>query len=132
MKVIKYILIIGIGLVLWITAPIWMIDTTYHGSHDTSQVDKEVTQQKQERNKLLKAQDKERAELEAKFGPKDTVIPSLKKHWAATYTKADEFEWLRCERIKPGNNGWIAVCQFRLKGAMRQNSYTIKYGVVSQ
>lgn len=131
MKVLKYILFISIILALWITAPIWMLDSTYHGE-SSSQVDTLVSKQEAERNALLKAQDKKRVELESKFGQKSSVIPALKKYWAKTFTDADTFEWLRCERIIAGDDGWIAVCQYRLKGAMQQDTYTINHGNISQ
>ena len=73
---------------LWVTKPIWMPKSTYY-STDTSQVDTLVSKQESERNVLLKAQDKELAELEGKFGQKATVIPSLKKYWAKTFIDAD-------------------------------------------
>jgi len=107
-----------------------MPDSTYHGE-STSQIDSLVSQQEAERNALLKAHDKELAALEAKFGPKSSVIPSLKKYWANRFTDDDRFEWLRCERIKAGTNGWIAVCQYRLKGQLDQDTYTVKHGNVS-
>jgi len=130
MKIIKYLIFTAIALALWITAPIWMPDSTYHGE-STSQIDTLVSEQEAERNALLKAQDKEMAALEAKFGPKSSVIPSLKKYWANRFTDADGFEWLRCERIRAGANGWIAVCQYRLKGQLDQDTYTIRNGNVS-
>jgi len=130
MKVIKYILFAALVFALWVTKPIWMPKTTYSSS-DTSQVDTLVSKQEAERNALLKAQDKELAELEGKFGQKSSVIPALKKHWAKTYTDADSFEWLRCSRVRAGSNGWTAVCSYRLKGAMQQDTYTINNGNVS-
>ena len=131
MKIIKYILFAGIVVTLWVTAPIWMPTSKYQ-STEASQVDTLVSQQKAERNALLKAQDNKLEEIEGKFGKKSSVIPVLKKHWAKTFTDTDEFEWLRCERIVAGKNGWIAVCQYRLKGAMKQDTYTISHGNVSQ
>ena len=132
MKIIKYILFTAIAVTLWVTAPIWMPKPKYYHSTDTSQVDTLVSEQEAERNALLKAQDKELAELEGKFGLKSSVIPALKKHWAKTYTDADSFEWLRCSQVRAGANGWTAVCSYRLKGAMRQDTYTINNGNVSQ
>ncbi len=131
MKIIKYLIFIAIAVALWITAPLWMPDSTYH-SESSSEVDTLVSQQEAERNALLKAQDKELAALEAKFGPKSSVIPSLKKYWANSFTDTDGFEWLRCEKIIAGTDGWKTVCQFRLKGAIKQDTYTIKHGKVSQ
>ena len=132
MKVIKYLIMIGIALALWITAPIWMPDTTYHGSSEVSQTDTEVSQQKKERNALLKEQDRKLAELEAKFGTKDSVLPSLKSYWATNFSDADAFELLRCEKLTAGYDGWIAVCQFRLQGKIKQDTYTINHGKVSR
>lgn len=131
MKVIKYLFIGVIALALWITAPMWM-PTNYNSTSETSQVDTLVSQQEAERNSLLKAQDQELAKIEGKFGKKASVIPSLKKYWAKTFTDADAFEWLRCEKIIAGENGWIAVCQYRLKGQIKQDTYTIKLGNISQ
>ena len=131
MKVIKYMLFAAFILALWVTKPIWMPQTTYYSS-DTSQVDTLVSKQEAERNALLKAQDNKLAEIEGKFGQKSSVIPALKKHWAKTFTASDGFDWLRCERIIAGENGWIAVCSYRLKGHIQQDTYTINNGNVSQ
>ena len=131
MKFIKYILFAALVFALWVTAPIWMPKTKYNNS-STSEVDTLVSKQEAERNALLKAQDNELAELESKFGKKASVIPSLKKHWAKKFTDADEFEWLRCSRVRAGSNGWTAVCSYRLNGAMQQDTYTINNGNVSQ
>ena len=131
MKIIKYMLFAAFILALWVTKPIWMPETTYYSS-DTSQVDTLVSKQEAERNALLKAQDKELAELEGKFGQKSSVIPALKNHWAKTFTASDKFEWLRCSRVRAGDNGWTAVCSYRLNGAMQQDTYTINNGNVSQ
>lgn len=130
MKIIKYLIFIAIAVALWVTAPLWMPDSTYH-SESSSQVDTLVSEQEAERNALLKAQDKELAALEAKFGPKSSVIPSLKKYWTNTFTDADGFEWLRCEKIRADENGWVAVCAYRLNGKIDQDTYTVSHGNVS-
>ena len=130
MKVIKYLLFATIAMALWITAPIWMPEDNYY-STDTSQVDTLVSEQKAERNALLKAQDKKLAELEGKFGQESSVIPSVKKYWSKTYTDSDSFEWLKCSAVRAGMNGWTAVCSYRLKGAILQDTYTVNNGKVS-
>ncbi|NOR55440.1 MAG: hypothetical protein GQ531_04475 [Sulfurovum sp.] len=132
MKIFKYLIFAGIMLTLWITKPMWMPKTNYHRSADTSQVDDLVKTQKEERNALLKAQDKEIAALEKKFGPKSSVMKILKKHLREKYTEEEKFELLPCSPVREGTDGWTTVCAFRLKGSMGQDTYTINHGVVTQ
>ena len=132
MKIFKYLIFAGIMLSLWITKPIWMPKTNYHRSADTSQVDDFASTQKDDRNALLKAQDKEIAALEKKFGPKSSVMKILKKHLRESYTEEEKFELLPCSPVRASSNGWTTICAYRLQGSMQQNTYTINNGIVTQ
>lgn len=132
MKIIKYLLFTVVAIALWITAPLWFPNSTYtQRSTDVSEIDTFVTEQEAERKKLLKAQDVELANLEDKFGKKASVIPTLKKYWAQKFSKEDQFEWLRCERVTAGEEGWRAVCSYRVKGNLRHDTYIVNNGSVT-
>ena len=131
MKVIKYILFAALVFALWVTKPIWMPESTYYSS-DTSQVDTLVSEQEAERNALLKAQDKELAANEKKFGKKSFVMHVLKAHWSNIYTESDSFELSKCYNVIAGSNGWTVHCTYRLRGEITQNTFTINNGKVSQ
>jgi len=137
MKVIKYILFAAIVVTLWVTAPIWMPNSNYNHSTDTSEIDTFVSQQEVERNALLKAQDDKLAKFEAKFGRKSSVMPAVRLHWAKTYTDPDSFELIKCSYVRPRTDGWSVVCSFRIKsntdaGTIEQDTYIIKNGLVSK
>lgn len=121
MKVVKYLLFAVIAVALWVTAPIWMPKSKYQGA----------TAQDIERDQRIEDQ-KQDAELVAKFGKKSSVIPSLKKHWDNTYIDAVGFEFVKCSDISAGENGWTTSCMYRISGFMKQNTYTVNNGNVSK
>lgn len=121
MKVIKYIVFVGIAVTLWITEPIWMPKSKYYR-----------TTQEAEKKTLSKIHDQELKVLEAKFGKKSSVIPLLKKHWDNTYIDFVDFEWLKCSEIRAGKQGWTTVCTYRIQGFIRKNTYIINNGQVSK
>lgn len=131
MKIVKYLIFAAIIFTLWVSKPIWMPKTNYHRSAETTNVDEFVNTQKEERNKLLKAQDKELALLEEKFGPKSAVMPTLNKYFRQTYSSEDKFELLPCSRVIAIEEGWNTVCGYRLKGVIDQDTYTINHGKVT-
>ena len=130
MKTIKYLLIAAVIFTLWVTSPIWMPRSKYSHNTTPTEIDTFMTEQKKERNVLLKAQDKELAELEEKFGLKSSVMQSLEVYWQKKHT--DTFELLKCSSIRPGITGWSIVCSYRLKSQIIQDTYTINKGKVSQ
>ena len=131
MKIIKYFLIGALLLALWITAPLWM-PRSKHSLPQSSEVDTFVSQTTEERNQLLKEQDRKLAEQEAKFGRKSDVMKAIKAYWSHTYSVDDKFEFLRCTDIRAGVNGWSTVCTFRLKSIIQQETYTVNNGFVSK
>ena len=138
MKILKYILLAGILFVLWVTEPLWFkksYDTT------TSTTDTFITEQDQERKKLLKVETEKLKALEDKFGPKPsaaygTRIPeALSEYWIKTLKYPDSIEEERCEPILPGSRGWETVCRYRVKNhigrlELKQDTYIIKDGVI--
>jgi hypothetical protein len=132
MKIIQYILFTGIVVTLWVTAPIWMPTSKYNTTTTTSEIDTFFSHQKEERNALLKAHDKQLASIENKFGKKSSIMPSLKAHWAKIYTKNDAFQLSKCYNIREGTNGWSIHCTYRVKGDITQTTYIINNGNISQ
>lgn len=139
MKILKYIGIIGIVLILWITEPLW-----FKKSYDTpslSTTDIFVDKQSKERKELLKSELAREKALEDKFGPKPigaygTRVPTaLYNYWAKTLEFPDSLTEERCQPIRPGANGWQIVCRYRAKNGsgnlkLRQDTYIIRDGVI--
>jgi len=126
----KIFLFAAILIALWVTKPIWMPRSNYQTTH-TSEMDDFVNTQKEDRNTLLKAQDKELAALENKFGSKSSVMKILTRYFRQTYSPEDKFELLPCSPVRASDEGWTTVCAYRLKGAMRQDTYTVNNGIVT-
>ena len=126
----KIFLFAVILLALWLSKPIWMPRSNYQTTQ-TSEMDDFVNTQKEDRNTLLKAHDKQLADLENKFGAKASVMKILKKYFRQTYTEEDKFELLPCSPVRASTEGWKTVCAYRLKGSMGQDTYTVNNGIVS-
>ena len=136
MKIIKYILLVAALFLLWMTEPLWRkVNTT------TSPVDVHVEEQKDERAKLIAAEAKKDKDLEAKFGKKPAprystgVPPAVQKYWDKTLQDPASLEEERCSPVRPGSNGWVTVCRYRVKNSsgsleLRQDTYIIKHGEV--
>ena len=138
MKILKYILFASILFGLWVTEPLWF-KKSYNTTESTT--DTFITEQDQERKKLLKAEAAKLKALEDKFGPKPSaaygtrVPPALAEHWKKTLKYPNSLEEERCEPILPGARGWQIVCRYRVKNhlgrlELRQDTYTIKDGVI--
>ncbi|RLA71255.1 MAG: hypothetical protein DRG09_00785 [Epsilonproteobacteria bacterium] len=138
MKILKYILLASILFILWVTEPLWF-KKSYNTN--TTPTDTFITEQDQERKKLLKDEAAKLKALEDKFGPKPSVaygtrIPhALSIYWGKTLKYPDSLEEERCEPVRPGARGWQIVCRYRVKNhidrlELRQDTYIIKDGVI--
>ena len=137
MSILKYILFALLLFGLWVTEPLWLKS---HTDIESSPVDEQIDQQKNERAKLHAAESAKLKELEAKLGPKphgryNTGVPSaIYEYWDKTLKYPDSLEEERCGPINPGPNGWITVCRYRVKNSfgnleLIQNTFTIKDGI---
>jgi len=139
MSILKYILFALLLLGLWITEPLWMksgdIDT------QSSPLDDQIDEQKNERTKLLAAEKSRLKELETRLGPKpygkySTGVPSaVYEYWNKTLKYPDSLEEERCGPINAGVKGWTTTCRYRVKNnaghlELRQDTFIIKDGVV--
>ena len=134
----KYILLLAvIGGVAWVTEPLWMKTNIT----TPSSVDIQMEEQQTERSKLIAAEAKKEKDLEEKFGKKPAhkystgVPPAVYTYWNKTLSNPKSLEEERCSPIRAGGNGWTTVCRYRVESSsggleLRQDTYTIKHGVV--
>ena len=135
MKIIKYILIAGVLLTLYITEPMWRVQ---NNSSDLSQIDKEIANQKNERNNLIAAEAEKLRIYEEKFGKKPSTayksrVPQpLQEYWDKIYNDSDAIYEDICTPIKASNKGWKTTCQYKVKGktGLQLDTYVISNGKV--
>jgi len=137
MSILKYVLFALLLLGLWVTEPLWLKS---HTNTESSPVDSQIDEQKNERAKLLASENAKLKELEARFGPKpygrySTGVPSsVYDYWNKTLKYPDSLEEERCGPISVGEKGWRTVCRYRVKNSfgtleLRQDTFIIKDGV---
>jgi hypothetical protein len=137
MSILKYILFALLLLGLWVTEPLWMKS---HTDEQSSSLEDQTDQQKNEKAKLLATETAKLKELEAKFGPKpygkySTGVPSaIYEYWDKTLKYPDSLEEERCGPINIGPNGWTTVCRYRIKNSsgnleLIQDRFIIKDGI---
>jgi hypothetical protein len=138
MKIIKYILLIGILVTLYITESLWR---PLPDSNDTevSQIDKEIKKQ-QDYRKNLNAEEAEKSrKYEDKFGKKPSVayksrVPKpLQEYWDETLDENDTIYEDICSRLEATDNGWTTTCQYKIKGmngssGLKIDTFIIKDG----
>ena len=132
----KYLILITIAFILWLTAPIWMIDRT---GCNTIILDEEDTSKKV----CLTKKQQEQKEFIIKYGHKpridyNTDTPYvIKEYWETKYSNPEKIIALRCTPLEKSKKGWKTVCDFRVpqtnKGTeLLQEIYYIKQGEVSK
>jgi hypothetical protein len=140
MKIIKYILIIGILLTLYITESIWRVQSNTNDT-ELSSIDKEILEQQTERNNLIADEAEKLREYEEKFGKKPLVayksrVPKpLQKYWDKTLDATETIDEDICSPIKATNEGWKTTCQYKIKdkngySKLHFDTYVIKDGVI--
>ncbi|RRS31775.1 MAG: hypothetical protein P794_03200 [Epsilonproteobacteria bacterium (ex Lamellibrachia satsuma)] len=140
MKILKYLLIAGILLALYITEPLWRVRSNTNTA-DISQIDKKIKEQQDERNALLAAEAEKLRKLEEKFGEKPSVayksrVPEpLQEYWDKTLGDTDSIYEDICSPLKAGSDGWTTTCQYKVKSKngsseLRLDTYIIKNGKI--
>jgi len=140
MKILKYILVAGILLALYITEPMWRIQPN---SNDTevSSVDKDISEQKAERNNLIAEEAEKLRKYEEKFGRKPLVeyksrVPKpLHEYWDKTLDNTDTIYEDICSPLEASNDGWTTTCHYKIKGkngssGLQIDTYVIRDGKV--
>ena len=134
MKIVKYILIAAILLTIYITEPLWRVQSDTSAT-ETSQIDKEIKEQQDVRKHLIAEETIKLRKLEEKFGKKPSVayksrVPKpLQAYWDQKgITVYDDI----CTRLKSSNNGWTTSCQYKVKGdpGLKFDIYIIRHGKI--
>lgn len=132
MKIVKYLLLTALLLILYITAPMWMVS---HGPDVPGKIGKEQSEQKIQ----LSEEEQELIELERKFGPKPFVtyqsrVPKpVELYWGKMLKSGESIYDDICSPLKPTDKGWTTTCQYKIKSASGSSgllfdTYTIKNG----
>ena len=120
MKIIKYILIVGVLLTLYITEPMWRVQPNTNDT-EMSSVDKKILEQKNERNNFIAAQAEKLRIYEEEFGIKPSAeyksrVPKpLQEYWDKIYKDTDAIYEDICTPLKASNKGWKTTCQYKVK-----------------
>lgn len=114
----KIILIVAILLTLYITEPLWRVQSD---PTELTGIDKEINAKQEERN-ALNAQEREKLKkLEAKFGEKPSVahksrVPKpLQAYWDETLKPSEYIYEDICSKLSAGKDGWETTCQYKVK-----------------
>jgi len=137
MKILKYILVVGILLTLYITEPMWRVYKTT----EVSQIDEKITKQQKERNKLIAEEAEKLRILEEKFGKKPSVayksrVPEpLQTYWDRSLNEGESIYEDICSRLEASTNGWSTTCQYKIRSkkgssGLQLETYIIKDGKV--
>ena|GEM_PF-1039490 len=140
MKILKYILVGGILLTLYITEPMWRVQPNTNNT-EVSSVDKEISEQQTERNNLVAEEAEKLRKYEEKFGKKPLVayksrVPKpLQEYWDKTLNDNDSIYADICSRLTASGNGWTTTCQFKIKSknissVLQIDTYVIRDGKV--
>lgn len=136
----KYIIIIGLLLTLYITEPLWRVQFRTNNSL-ISQIDKELTEQDNKRKEFIAVETKKRIKLEEECGKKPScaykskVPKPLQKYWNRTLKNPDSIHEEICTPLHAVKNGWMTSCQYKVKNSynkieLRLDTYIIKDGKV--
>jgi hypothetical protein len=134
MKIVKYLLLIAVIFVLYITAPMW---TVTHGPSVIEEVEVEQGNKKAQ----LSTKDYELLEFENKFGKKPSIayqsrVPKpLQEYWDNMLDESESIYDDICSPLEPSSNGWITTCQYKIKSKLgvselKFDTYVIKHGKV--
>jgi len=140
MKIVKYILIAGILLIIYITEPIWRVQSTYTSTDDFP-IEKRMQAQQDKRDALNAEEGKKLRELEKKFGKKPEVkykskVPKpLERYWNSKLLEGESICDDICTPLHPTNNGWATSCQYKVRSKdgtlkLKLDTYTIRDGKI--
>ena len=137
---IKYILITGIIISLYITEPMWRI-VPNNSVKEITAIEEKIKEQQDERNNLIANKAEKLRIFEEKFGKKPSVayksrVPKpLQEYWRKTLDATETIHEDICSLLKATDKGWETICQYKIKSRngsseLMFNTYIIKDGVV--
>ncbi len=137
----KYVLIVVVAFVLWLTAPLWMVNH-YTGPKET-EIDQYIEKQKKEVSKLSKKKQEALRKYVEKFGEKPKIRYStgtpilVQNYWKKHFKHPEAVVELRCTPLEQTDKGWMTVCDYRAKEdsaglSIYQDVYYINKGIVSK
>ncbi len=139
----KFILLIIILFVLWLTAPMWQVEHTIDKS--IVMTDKEKEEAAEQAYLSIPASERKRLESDKKyvekFGKKpridhDSDTPYVvKKYWKKIYKYPENIIPLSCTPLEKSSNGWKTVCNYKTiedsrSYQLQQHIYYIDKGTV--
>lgn len=136
----KYILVIGLLVILYITEPLWRAHPPTNNT-EMSQIDKEILEQKNERNDLIASEAEKLRKIEEKCGKKpfcaykSRVPKPVQTYWDKTLKNPDSLHDEICTPLQSVEKGWMTSCQYKVRTAndtveLRLDTYIIKDGKV--
>ena len=126
MKILKYLLFAILLVTLYITEPLWRVQS------NTNTV--EVSQKNN--NNLTVSEADKLSKLEEKIGKKPTVqyksrVPEpLREYWNKTFEDPDAVQKEQCSRLRASSQGWETTCHFKVNSIREVHTYIIKNGKV--
>ena len=108
---------------------------------EVSSIDKEISEQKKERNNLIAEEAEKLRKYEDKFGKKPSVayksrVPQpLQEYWDKTLNDNESIYEDICSPLKAADNGWTTTCQYKIRSEKRSSglqldTYVIRNGKV--
>jgi len=126
MKILKYLLLALLLVTLYITEPLWRVQS------NTNTIE---VSQTNNNNLTISGADK-LSKVEKKIGKKPTVqyksrVPKpLREYWNKTYEDPGAVQKEQCSRLKASSQGWETTCHFKVNSILKVHTYIIKNGIV--
>ena len=138
----KYIIVIIIAFIVWLTSPFWMVNHST-GSVSETKVDDFIDKRKNEVAKKTAKEAEALRKYEEKFGAKPKIRYStgtpllVRNYWKKNFKHPEAVEELRCTPLQQTDKGWMTVCDYRAKeegagSSIFQDVYYINKGIVSK
>ena len=138
----KYIIVIIIAFIIWLTSPFWMVNHST-GSVSETKVDDFIDKRKNEVAKKTAKEAEALRKYEEKFGAKPKIRYStgtpllVRNYWEKNFKHPEAVVELRCTPLKQTDKGWMTVCDYRAKEdsaglSIYQDVYYINKGIVSK
>ena len=141
----KYLLLVIIILILWITEPMWRAGhITGHSAAPDYESDDIPTETYHNQKKEVKPLSEAEKKFIAEFGNKpavdyDSDTPYVvKEYWKKVYKHPERILPLSCTRLEMSPKGWKTTCNFKTKEhssdstyELQQEIYYIKNGAIN-
>ncbi|AKF24905.1 hypothetical protein YH65_05500 [Sulfurovum lithotrophicum] len=137
----KYIAVIIIAFVVWLTSPFWMVNHSTGPSE--TKIDKFIEKKSEESAKMTAQEEEALRKYVEKFGEKPKIRYStgtpilVQNYWKKHFKHPEAVIELRCTPLKQTDKGWMTVCDYRAKEdsaglSIYQDVYYINNGIVSK